>query len=109
MEQTQPKLSKYAAKQQRLATDPTFGNEYIFDQISAAIKEKDAKREAEEEAAKKKEAKAKELQQVRLDKILKMQLEVRQMERHIESLRAHIEKLQRAIERQKELLNAEEA
>lgn len=106
MEQTQPKLSKYAAKQQRLATDPTFGNEYIFDQVSAAIKEKEAKREA---AAKEKEAKARELQQVRLDKILKMQLEVRQMERHIESLRAHIEKLQRAIERQKELLNAEEA
>ena len=106
MEQTQPKLSKYAAKQQRLATDPTFGTEYIYDQIEAAIKEKEAKREAEAEA--KREA-AKERQQVRLDKILKMQLEIRQMERHIESLRGHIEKLQRAIERQNELLNAEEA
>lgn len=70
MEQTQPHLSKYAAKQARLASDPTFGTtyevktreeveqeqkdaadpnsvpEYIYNQIEAAIKEREAKKQA---------------------------------------------------------------
>lgn len=40
MEQIQTKLSKYAAKQRRLATDPAFGTDYsdkIKDQIADAI------------------------------------------------------------------------
>lgn len=58
MEQTQPKLSKYAAKQQRLATDPTFGTVYeavaeqaqIASQTAEAVKAKTEQRLAREAA-----------------------------------------------------------
>ena len=101
--ETQAKgLSKYAAKQQRLATDPTFGTTYIFDQISEAVKAKTEKRLAEEAE------KAAEERQVRLDKIVKMEIEVRTIERHIANSRAQIVKLQAAIARQRELLTGEE-
>lgn len=99
MEQTQPKLSKYAAKQQRLATDPAFGTDYsvkIKDQIADGIEAATARREAMD--------KAKDERQARFDKIYKMQTEIHTLERRIETAKAHIVKLTAAIERQKELL-----
>lgn len=99
MEQTQTKLSKYAAKQQRLAEDPNFGTDYsdkIKDQIAAGIEAATARRQAMDASTPERQA--------RLDKILKMQLEIRTLEHRIETATAHIVKLTAAIERQKELL-----
>lgn len=99
MEQAQTKLSKYAAKQARLATDPTFGTDYsdkIKDQIAAGIEAATVRRQAMDAASPER--------QTRLDKILKMQLEIRTLERRIENATAHIAKLTAAIERQKKLL-----
>ena len=113
MEQAQTKLSKYAAKQQRLATDPTFGTDSskispgqagtnrpgtISLGLAGAIgiKSVTARREAMDAANPERQA--------RLDKILKMQLEIRTLEHRIENAKAHIVKLTAAIERQKKLL-----
>ena len=101
MEQAQTKLSKYAAKQQRLANDPGFGIDYqlteqVERQVEQAIKAKTEQRLAREAADPERQA--------RLDKIIKMQIEIRTLERRIESAKAHIVKLTASIERQKELL-----
>jgi hypothetical protein len=100
MEQAQTKISKYAAKQERLATDPAFGTDYsdrfdkVQDQIAAGIDAATARREAA----------IKDEQQARFDKIYKMQAEIHTLEHRIENAKAHIVKLTAAIERQKELL-----
>lgn len=100
MEQTQTKLSKYASKQARLATDPDFGTDYsdysdkIKDQIATGIDAATARSEAMDKAE----------QQARFDKIYKMQTEIHTLEYRIETAKAHIVRLTAAIERQKELL-----
>lgn len=104
MEQTQTKISKYAAKQARLAADPNFGTVYavvaeqaqIAAQVAEAVKAKTEQRLTREAADPERQA--------RLDKIIKMQIEIRTLERRIETAKDHIVRLTAAIERQKELL-----
>ena len=107
MEQTQTKLSKYAAKQARLATDPAFGTDYsdkIKDQIAAGIEAATARREAMDKTNTERHNADSAEQQARFDKIYKMQTEIHTLEHRIETAKAHIVKLTAAIERQKELL-----
>lgn len=96
MEQTQTKLSKYAAKQARLAADPNFGTTYEVKTREEELAEKQAAAQPIDVANHERQA--------RLDKILKMQLEIRTLEHRIENATAHIAKLTAAIERQKELM-----